>query len=551
MVPVQENLRAEPNRHSMNAIPPTPDSSWLNPSAEQQGLARYVSTLRERKWLILLTVLVTTLAAVVYVLTASKVYNAEADLLITPVANSDPTLSGLGLITSSSDPTRDVETASKLVTSTTVAKRVKAKLHDPRSAEELLNHVSVAPVATSNIVAVTADGGSPKQAQALANAFAQESVANRTDNFHAEIDKRIATIKPQVKGTPTAAQLADPTSPASQLSRLELLRAGNDPTIRVETLADAPSSPSSPKKKLSIIAGIVAGLVLGVGGAFALQVLDPRLRREEQLRRLYGLPILARIPKDARAHGAGALAPEALSPSTIEAYRTLRATLAASRGQGVGSTSILVTSPSPSEGKTTSAINLASSLALAGNKVILIEADLRRPAIGKALGVEPRHGTGSVLLETVELQDALETTRAYGRYLQLLVADYSGAASGWMADRLFLPSTHRIVAEAKKLADYVIIDSPPLSEVIDALPLAQQADEVLVVVRLGKTQLTKLAHLAELLSRHAIRPVGFAMVGAQGATEGYYYAPTGGGRAAERERSSSRERAREPETLPR
>jgi capsular exopolysaccharide synthesis family protein len=536
----------------MNATPTIPDASWLNPSAEQQGLARYVSTLRERKWLILLTVLITTLAAVVYVITADKVYQAEADLLVTPVGNNDPTLSGLGLITSSSDPTRDVETASKLVTSTTVAKRVKAKLHDPRRPEDLLNSVSVAPVATSNIVAVTAEGSSPKQAQQLANAFAQEAVANRTEDFHSQIDERIASIKPQVKGTPSATQLADPTSLPSQLARLELLRTGSDPTIRVETLADPPSAPSSPKKKLSIIAGIIAGLVLGVGGAFALQVLDPRLRREEQLRRLYGLPILARIPKDARAHGAGALAPESLSPSTIEAYRTLRATLSASRGHEARSTSILVTSPSPSEGKTTTAINLASSLALAGNKVILIEADLRRPAIGKALGVEPRHGTGSVLLETVELQDALESTRAYGRYLQLLVADYSGAASGWMADRLFLPSTHRIVAEAKKLADYVIIDSPPLSEVIDALPLAQRADEVLIVVRLGKTQLTKLAHLAELLSRHAIRPVGFAMVGAQGTTEGYYYAPAGGGGGSgDRERSSNRERVREPETLPR
>jgi receptor protein-tyrosine kinase len=278
-------------------------------------------------------------------------------------------------------------------------------------------------------------------------------------------------------------------------------------------------------------------------------VLDPRLRREEQLRRLYGLPILARIPKDARAHGAGALAPESLSPSTIEAYRTLRATLAASRGHEMGSTSILVTSPSPSEGKTTSAINLASSLALAGNKVILIEADLRRPAVGKALGIEPRHGTGSVLLETVELQDALETTKAYGQYLQLLVADYSGAASGWMADRLFLPSTRRIVDEAKKLADYVIIDSPPLSEVIDALPLAQRADEVLVVVRLGKTQLTKLAHLAELLSRHSIRPVGFAVVGAQTQTEGYYYAAPPQQRGGER--GSGRERSREPDALTR
>src|SRR4051794_7418990 len=215
----------------MNATEPSPDASWLNPSAEQQGLARYVSTLRERKWLIALTVLITTLASVGYVVTASKVYEAEADLLITPIDNNDPGLSGLGLISSSSDPTRDVETASKLVTSTTVAKRVKARLHDSRSAEQLLQKVSVAPVATSNIVAVTAEGGSPKQSQALANAFAQEAVANRTANFHSQIDERIANISPQVKGTPSAAELADTNSLASQLTRLKLLRSGNDPTI--------------------------------------------------------------------------------------------------------------------------------------------------------------------------------------------------------------------------------------------------------------------------------------------------------------------------------
>jgi capsular exopolysaccharide synthesis family protein len=218
----------------------------------------------------------------------------------------------------------------------------------------------------------------------------------------------------------------------------------------------------------------------------------------------------------------------------------------------LGATSILVTSPSPSEGKTTSAINLASSLALAGNRVILIEADLRRPAIARALDIEPRHGTGSVLLETVELQDALETTRAYGNYLQVLCAEHSGAASGWMADRLFLPSAQNLVSDAKKLADYVVIDSPPLSEVIDALPLAQRADEVLVVVRLGKSQLTKLAILAELLSRHSIRPVGFAVVGAQTNVEGYYYAaPPSKGGGARDGRNGRSGRVPEPDALTR
>jgi succinoglycan biosynthesis transport protein ExoP len=504
---------------------PARGAAWLNPAVDEQGLARYATTLRERKWLILATVVLTTLAAVVYLLTAPKVYEAESDILVTPVSGTDPVYTSLGLIHDSSDPTRDVETASRLITTVNVARRVRAKLHDPRSAGALLKKVTVQPVAQSNVLAITAEGDSPKAAQQLANTFAQEAVNERTAVFHRQLDSSIANLKHQVPSSGAGASTVDPNSLAAQLQRMQTLRAANDPTMRVETLADVPTDPSSPKPKLSLAAGILAGLVLGIGGAFALQVLDPRLRREEQLRRLYGLPILARIPKDSRAHGAGALAPEMLSPSTIEAYRTLRATLAASRGREVGATSILVTSPSPSEGKTTSAINLASSLALAGNKVILIEADLRRPAIAKALGIEPRHGTGSVLLETVDLQDALETTRAYGNYLQVLCADYSGAASGWMADRLFLPSAQNLVIEAKKIADYVVIDSPPLSEVIDALPLAQRADEVLVVVRLGKSHLTKLAHLAELLSRHGIRPVGFAVVGAQAQSEGYYAAP--------------------------
>src|SRR3954452_821543 len=514
---------------SMNAPQPTQGvgASWLSPAVDEQGLARYATTLRERKWLILATVLVTTLAAVIYLATATKVYEAEADILITPVDSSDPVYSSLGLIHDSSDPTRDVETASRLITTNNVARRVKVTIHYGGPSSDLQAKVTVEPVAQSNIVSIIAEGDSPRDAQRLANAFATQAVADRTAKFHQALDRAITNLEAQVPTSGPGSVATDSNSLPAQLNRMKSLKDQDDPTVRVETLADLPTDPSSPKPKLTIAAAIIAGLVLGIGGAFALQVLDPRLRREEQLRRLYGLPILARIPKDSRAHGAGALAPEMLSPSTIEAYRTLRATLAASRGRDVGATSILVTSPSPSEGKTTTGINLASSLALAGNRVVLIEADLRRPAVRDALGVEqPEKRTGSVLPEAVDLEDALFTTKAYGSYLQLLLADYSGAATGWMADRLFLPAASQLIDDAKELADYVIIDSPPLSEVIDALQLAQRADEALVVVRLGKTHLAKLANLSELLARHGVQPVGFAVVGAPTPGGGsYYYLP--------------------------
>src|SRR4051794_251389 len=531
---------------------PSPDgpgnsASWLRPSVEESPLQRYVQTLRERKWLILASVLVCTALAAAYVVTATKKYQAETDLLVTPVQSADTALNGLGLIQASSDPTRDVETASRLITNTDVARRVKQDTKDSRTPQQLLEQVQVAPVAQSNIVAITAEEPSPQQAQKLANAFGTAAVEVRTIQFHGALDKAIADLKTRVPANPTPAETADPTSLASQLSRLQALRGADDPTMRVQSLADLPTDPVSPKKKLSLIAGVIAGLILGIGGAFALRVLDPRLRREEQLRSQFGLPVLARIPRDTRRHTAGALPPEQLAPATIEAYRTLRATLAASRRQGATSQAILVTSASPSEGKSTTAINLASSLALAGNRVILIEADLRRPAVGSALGVRPEHGTGDVLLETVEIEDALVSTQAYGSYLQLLLANYQGGATGWVADRLFLPAAQSLVENAKRLADYVIVDSPPLSEVIDALPLAQQVDEVLIVVRMGKPQLPKLSQPPELLARQGIRPVGFAEVGAPrpGGDGSYYPAPAKPPSPSRREqRHAAREAAR-------
>jgi len=525
---------------------------WLKPRVEQQGLQRYVTTLRERLPLILVAIILTTGAAVAYLLVTEKTYKAEADLLVTPVSNEDEALAGLGLIRESSDPTRDVETAARLVKTVDVAARVKAEVRDDRSPRELLDAVEVDPVAQSNVVSIEAEAKDPEKAAELANAFGTAAVRERTLEFHAQLDKTIRTLRARVEELPRSqrAPTLGPESLEARLARLEALRGADDPTMRLETRADVPDEAASPKPKLTIAAGLLAGLILGIGAAFALQVLDPRLRREEQLRSLYGLPILARIPKDTKGSSTGVKAPEELAPPTIEAYRTLRATLAASRRGEQQSDAVLVTSASPSEGKSTTALNLASSMALAGNRVILVEADMRRPALADALGLEtPEHGTGSVLLETVELQEALVTTKAYGNYLQLLLADPVGMG-GWMADRLFLPAAQKLIDDAKRLADYVVIDSPPLSEVIDALPLAQRADDVLIVVRLGQTQLTKLQQLGELLAGNGIRPVGFAVLGVQPSTEGYYaegYRPRPKDRKkAQPARQADGGRAREP-----
>jgi tyrosine-protein kinase len=508
-------------------------TDWLRPPEEQEGLKRYVETFRERFPLILITIAITTGIAILYVLTATKTYEAEADLLITPVTGTDPVLASLGLIGVSADPTRDVETASRLVTNSNVAEAVKRSIHSPLSPQELLSKTTAVPVAQSNIVAVTATETSPPAAKQLADAFATQAVATRTQSLHEQINQQLPVLEAQLEasGNTTVGE----ASIADQIAQLKLLASAPIPDMRVQTLATEPTSQASPRPVLSIVAGLVAGAILGIVAAFGAQVLDPRLRRESQLRRLYRLPILGRIPKETRTDERP-LAPRRLSPVTGEAYRTLRATLTATSSSDHGGQVILITGSAPSEGKTTTAVNLAVSLALSGKRVILIESDLRRPVLGNTLGVRPeRGGVVGVLIENINLTDALTPTDLYGPNLQLLLADYEG---GWIAELFSIPAAERMIEDARQMADYVIVDSPPLNEVVDAPPLARLADSVLIVAKLGTTKLDKLGQLGELLAENGIRPAGFAVVGVPRPSRGeyHYYATafdtpeTGGGK---------------------
>jgi capsular exopolysaccharide synthesis family protein len=508
-------------------------TSWRRPQSGSTGLERYFRVIRERLGLIALVTLSTTLIAAAYLAVATEQYRAEADLLVIPASRDDTALNALPLIRESSDPTRDVETAARLVTSRNVAEAVKNDLGLDQSADSLRAQVSAEPVAQSNIVAVTATADSPDLARDLANGFANGVVSQRSKVIRTEAEKQIAGLQDQLAD-------ADPGAAtdalAAQIAELQGIAQAGDPTMTVDTQADAPSSPFSPKPMVTIIAGIFAGLVLGIGGAFAMNALDPRLRREEQLRELYSLPILARVPKERRAptftlgkrrFGIGprererrALPPGELSAATLESFRTLRTMLAAQRREDGNSRSILVTGPSPSEGKTTTAINLASSLALAGNRVILIEADFRRPTVGEALGVRARVGIGDVLLGNVSLEDALVLAPPFGDNLCALLVD---RADDWLAEVLSLPAAQALLEDAKRLADYVVLDSPPLTQVIDAMPLARQVDDVVLVTRLGSSNLTQLAHLGDLLDQNGIKPAGFVVVGGPAPEESSYY----------------------------
>jgi capsular exopolysaccharide synthesis family protein len=501
---------------------PEDTRSWLQPPEEAVGLRVYIETLRERIKLIALITLITTAIALAYVLTASKVYESQAEMLITPVSSTDPILATLGLITDSSEPTRPIETASKFVTNIDVAQIVKKELGTEESAEALLGKISAEPVAQSNVVAVTAKANSPEYSRELANAFANAAVVDRTKRLHERIATTIPQLEQQIATTPTGQGTAG-ESLGAELALLQTLRNSPDPTIAVDAEAASPGSQVWPRTVLSVVGGIFAGLVIGIAAAFAAQALDARLRREEQLRRSYRLPILARVPRDPSGRAEGRpLNPRSIEPITTEAYRTLRATFLTRRPRGDGRGRIvLVTGSSVAEGKTSTAVNLAASLALAGKRVILIDSDLRRPSLARALDVETDgNGVVSTLLGNTTLEEALISLPDYGGNLRVLPADNEG---GWIAELFSIPAADTLLEQAAEIADFVVIDSAPLTEVVDALPLARQADDVLIVVRLGRTRLDSLARLTEILAENEIRPAGFAIVNARRPGANYDY----------------------------
>jgi polysaccharide biosynthesis transport protein len=498
--------------------------SWLAPQGPREGLSHYVEVVRTRVRLILTCVVLVTLVAGLYAALAPKSYKAESRLLVTPI-NSQNNFVGLGLVTDSGNPGGAISTAASLVTTPEVGALVAGRIGgtDARSA---LKGVSAVPVAQSDVVSITATASSAARAQALANAVAIATVQTRSEALHRALDKIIPTLRSQVSALPVTERTGQ-GSLGERLASLETLRAGPDPTVTVASLAQRPNSPSWPRKKLTLIVGVLVGLVLGLAAAFALEGLDPRVRREEALRRIFRLPVLARVPRERRFPRTLPMRPSELSLAAQESYRMLRVALGV-RGDSPGPHSLMVTGSTASEGKSTVALNLAATMAFAGQKVILIEADLRRPSVARALDLAAKpgkRGTAGVLMGEIALGDAIIPVTKLTDNLSVLLVEQSAP---FLADGL-LAASEGLVEQAAEIADCVIFDAPPVTEVSDALPLTQHVDSVIIVARLGHSRTDQLVKLGEILIRLNVRPSGLVIVSDDpGQGRGYYATSSSG-----------------------
>ncbi|MQA29572.1 MAG: polysaccharide biosynthesis tyrosine autokinase [Luteitalea sp.] len=253
--------------------------------------------------------------------------------------------------------------------------------------------------------------------------------------------------------------------------------------IQVVDSANIPRAPVWPRKQRSLLLAALSGAVLAVGFAFFVDYLDTRLRSPEDFKKHLGLPFLGLVPLVPAEHLSGGepLINSGVPPTFAEAFRAVRTSVLFSSTENSPRT-LMVTSTGPNEGKTTVAANLAIALAQAGQQVVLIDADLRRPRVHTVFGQPQEPGLSNVLTGLTSAADALRTTNVSGMWLLP-----AGSSVPNPADLLGSARFKTFLQALGKQCEWVIIDSPPVLAVTDASLIAHLSSGVLFVVGADKT----------------------------------------------------------------
>jgi non-specific protein-tyrosine kinase len=273
--------------------------------------------------------------------------------------------------------------------------------------------------------------------------------------------------------------------------------------VKVSTVqkASVPAAPVAPNKKVDVALGLLLGLALGIGIAVLLDVLDTSVKSAEDLEAISESAVLGVIGFDSDAGKSPLIVQTDPHSPRAEAFRQLRTNL-----QFVDIDhpvkSIVITSSIPQEGKSTTTANLAITLAQAGLKVVLVEADLRRPKLMQYLGVEGAVGVTSVLIGRVSLDDALQP---WGNGSLMVLP--SGPTPPNPSELLGSQGMADLITALEQRADIVLVDAPPLLPVTDAAVLAKICDGALLIVRHGVTtreQVTRAAESLRVVDAHLI-----------------------------------------------
>ncbi len=295
----------------------------------------------------------------------------------------------------------------------------------------------------------------------------------------------------------------------------------------VETATVASRIGIGTRQKVTI--GLLIGLFLGVVSAFFLEYLDQTIKSSADVERVLEIPVLGLIPVDPHGMHEGRrtgqrrgaiplISRAAPDDPTSEAYRALRTNVTFVSAEQRSLKVICVTSPGPGEGKSTTAANLAITLAQQGAHTLLVDADLRRPLVHRAFNLVQEPGLTDILVGTATLREAVRPNVVSG--LDVLPG---GALPPNPSELLGSETMHRLVAELRTQYDYIICDTPPALAVTDATVLGATADAVILVLRAGETEETAAQRTVELFRRVQARVAGTVLNGVEKQRDRYYH----------------------------
>ena len=475
------------------------------------ALSAHLATLS--RWRLAIAICVVTIPVAAYVWSNEKpaVFEGAVQLKVQPSTVDTSLLNDFNQVFSG--PAAALAAAREIKT-TAVAEEAIGKLPPGfASTSAALGLITVQVAPDSGIVTLVARGSSGQRAAALANAFARSFVERRLRSATRLLDSAIARLNVQRERLKASAavergQLSD------QIQRFRALRASQGNNASIIEPAHAATSPVSPHPRRTAAVASLVGLLLALLLVRLLTALDRKVRSQEEVERIMDAPVIATVPEKTFSADPGGTVGR-------EAWETLRANLMFFAIDKVIS-SVLVTSPQMGDGKTTVASNLAVSYALLGKDVILVDADLRRPQVATKFGLSAGAGFTDVLFGEISAVDALvdiDLAAGQGR-LRVLA---SGRVPPNPSELLASSAAQKVFRDLEEQVDILVIDSPPITVVSDAVPLLDLVSGVLAVVLLHGTDRQRLQRFRATLQTNKTWMLGVALTGVSSRSHGYGY----------------------------
>jgi Mrp family chromosome partitioning ATPase/capsular polysaccharide biosynthesis protein len=514
------------------------------PDPDDHALRDALAVLWRRKWIIALAVVIATVSAYMFAARQPSHYSTSGSMFYNkPIDVANP-LSGYVDVAGLD---RQMASINSLMASPTLRDLAAVELKRSYPGANAPYSVSAAQLMNgtvgTNVLIVTGDSTDPKLAAAGVNAFMAAFAEWNTEQFRKQIRDAIPVIQAQLDRFRTRADKLSPDylTLKQRLQDTEILKDTASGGYQVLAAAPVPAVPYAPQPRRSAFLGFAVGLLAGIGAAFLVEQYDSRIRKSEDVSRILRLPVLGRIPRISRKtlDEGGLVALRHPSGNVADSFRRMRVDFEhMARGRDVRS--VVVTSALMGEGKSMTVANLAVTMAMAGKKVVVVDADLRRPRQHRLFDVPNEVGLSSVVVGRSRLHHSLQAVdialpqtgehdadfddwaRGTGAQSRLYVL-CSGPLPPNPAEVVASPGFSSVIHALSREADMVIVDSPAMLSVADTAALASRVDGLIFLVDSEKMRKPQLRTAADQLMRMPTAMLGVVLRSRGRRDHGYYY----------------------------